>query len=153
MHWRRKWQPTPVFLPSLSGENPRDGRAWWAAIYGVAQSRTRLKQLSSSSSSSPYKNSFMAIMCANLLSLVRLFATIWTVALEKEMATHSNIFAWRVPWTEEPGALQYMGSKMLDTWPRGATPCSRSGGVTSSKVRSTGCALLEQPWRDTPRRR
>ena len=30
-------------------ENPRDGRAWWAAIYGVAQSRTRLKRLSSSS--------------------------------------------------------------------------------------------------------
>ena len=32
-------------------ENPRDGEAWWAAVYGVAQSRTRLKQLSSSSSS------------------------------------------------------------------------------------------------------
>ena len=32
-------------------ENPRDGRAWWAAIYGVTQSRTRLKQLCSSSSS------------------------------------------------------------------------------------------------------
>ena len=31
-------------------ENPRDGGAWWAAVYGVAQSRTRLKQLSSSSS-------------------------------------------------------------------------------------------------------
>ena len=31
-------------------ENPRDGRAWWAAVYGVAQSRTRLTQLSSSSS-------------------------------------------------------------------------------------------------------
>ena len=46
MHWRRKWQPTPVFLP----ENPRDGGAWWAAIYGVTQSRTRLKWLSSSSS-------------------------------------------------------------------------------------------------------
>ena len=89
MHWRRKWQTTPVFLPgesqgqrSLVGcscspwglkesdtterlhfhfslscigegngnplqcsclENPRDGGAWWAAIYGVAQSRTRLK--------------------------------------------------------------------------------------------------------------
>ena len=93
MHRRRKWQPTPVFLPgesqgqgSLVGchlwgrtksdtteqrhfhfslscigegngnpfqcsclENPRDGGAWWAAIYGVAQSRTRLKCLSSSS--------------------------------------------------------------------------------------------------------
>ena len=94
-HWRRKWQPTPVFFPgesqgrgSLVGchlwgrtesdttewlhfhfslscigegngnplqctclENPRDGGAWWAAVYGVAQSQTRLKWLSSSSSS------------------------------------------------------------------------------------------------------
>ena len=46
MHWRRQWQPTPVFLP---GESQGRG-AWWAAIYGVAQSRTRLKWLSSSSS-------------------------------------------------------------------------------------------------------
>ena len=46
MHWRRKWQPTPVFLP---GE-PQDGGAWWAAVHGVAQGRTRLKRLSSSSS-------------------------------------------------------------------------------------------------------
>ena len=47
MHWRRKWQP--VWCSCL--ENPRDDGAWWAAIYGVAQSRTRLKRLSSSSSS------------------------------------------------------------------------------------------------------
>ena len=47
MHWRRKWQPTPVFLL----ENPRDEGAWWAAVYGVAQSRTQLKWLSSSSQS------------------------------------------------------------------------------------------------------
>ena len=46
MHWRRKWQPTPVFL---SGESQGWG-AWWGAVYGVAQSRTRLKRLSSSSS-------------------------------------------------------------------------------------------------------
>ena len=46
MHWRRKWQPTPVFLP---GESHGQG-AWWAAVYRVAQSRTRLKWLSSSSS-------------------------------------------------------------------------------------------------------
>ena len=38
-------------------ENPRDGGAWWAAVYGVAQSRTRLKQLGSSSSSNPLNNS------------------------------------------------------------------------------------------------
>ena len=48
MHWRRKWQPTPAFLP---GESQGWG-AWWAAVYGVAQSRTRLKRLSSSSSQS-----------------------------------------------------------------------------------------------------
>ena len=47
MHWRKKWQPTQYSCL----ENPRDGGAWWAAIYGVAQSRTRLKRLSSSSSS------------------------------------------------------------------------------------------------------
>ena len=43
VHWRRKWQHIPVFLP---GESQGRG-AWWAAIYGVAQSRTRLKRLSS----------------------------------------------------------------------------------------------------------
>ena len=46
MHWRRKWQPPPVFLP---GESQGQG-AWWAAVYGVAQSQTRLKWLRSSSS-------------------------------------------------------------------------------------------------------
>ena len=46
MHWRRKWQPTLVFL---LGESQGQG-AWWAAIYGVVQSHTQLKQLSSSSS-------------------------------------------------------------------------------------------------------
>ena len=35
--------------------------------------------------------------------------------LEKEMATHSSILAWRIPWTEEPGGLQSMGSQELDT--------------------------------------
>ena len=46
LHWRRKWQPTPVFLPWES----QDRGAWWAAVCGVAQSRTQLKWLSSSSS-------------------------------------------------------------------------------------------------------
>ena len=47
MHWRRKWQR----LQCSCLENPRDGGAWWAAVYGVTQSWTRLKRLSSSSSS------------------------------------------------------------------------------------------------------
>ena len=36
MHWRRKWQPTPVFLPGES----QGGGAWWAAVYGVTESDT-----------------------------------------------------------------------------------------------------------------
>ena len=38
----------------------------------------------------------------------------WEDPLEKEVATHSSILAWRIPWTEEPGGLQSMGHKKLD---------------------------------------
>ena len=55
LHWRRKWQPTPVFLP---GESQGRG-SLVAAVYGVAQSQTRLKWLSSSSSCD-YKAWFIA---------------------------------------------------------------------------------------------
>ena len=55
-----------------------DGGAWWAAVHGVAESRTRLRDFS---------------------------LTFHFHALEKEMATHSSILAWRVPGTEEPGGL------------------------------------------------
>ena len=37
----------------------------------------------------------------------------WEGLLEKEMATHSSILAWRIPWTEEPGGLQSMGSQRV----------------------------------------
>ena len=42
----------------------------------------------------------------------------WVDPLEKEMATHSSILAWRIPWTEEPGRLQSMGSQESDTTER-----------------------------------
>ena len=50
MLWKGKWQPTPVFLP---GESQGWG-SLWAAVYGVTQSRTRLKRLSSSSRASDW---------------------------------------------------------------------------------------------------
>ena len=37
----------------------------------------------------------------------------WEDPLEKEMATHSSILVWRIPWTEEPGGLQSMGSQRV----------------------------------------
>ena len=39
----------------------------------------------------------------------------WEDPLEEEMATHSSILAWRIPWIEEPGRLQSMGSQESDT--------------------------------------
>ena len=61
-------------------DNPMDGGAWWAAVHGVAKSRTRLH----------FHFHFYA--------------------LEKEIATHSSVLAWRISGTGEPGGLPSMGS-------------------------------------------
>ena len=42
----------------------------------------------------------------------------WEDPLEREIATHSSVLAWRIPWTEEPSGLQSMGLKELDTTER-----------------------------------
>ena len=64
-------------------ENPMDGGAGWAAVHGVAKSRTWLSDFT---------------------------FTFHFHALEKEMATHSSVLAWRIPRTGEPGGLPSMGS-------------------------------------------
>ena len=64
-------------------ENPMDGGAWWAAVHWVAKSRTQLSDF-------PFSFHFPA--------------------LEKEMATHSSVLAWRIQGTVEPGGLPSMGS-------------------------------------------
>ena len=93
-------------------ENPRDSEAWWAAVYGVAQSQTRLKRLSSSSSRLFYSRASLVAQRLKCLppmweSQVRSLG--WEDPLEKEMATHSSVLDWRIPWTGEPGGLQSMG--------------------------------------------
>ena len=67
-------------------ENPMDGGAWWAAVHGVTKSRTRLSDFT---------------------------FTFHFHALEKEMATHSSILAWRIPGMGEPGGLLSMGSRRV----------------------------------------
>jgi len=70
--WRRQWQPTPVFLP---GESQGRG-AWWASVYGVTQSRTRLRWLSSSSKHawhlfiSSFGTSWRALLCLQVKKLL-----------------------------------------------------------------------------------
>ena len=64
MHWRRKWQPTPVFLP---GESQGWG-VWRVPVYGVTQSQTRLKWLSSSSSRLYSEHTFLTRTLYELLN-------------------------------------------------------------------------------------
>ena len=54
----------------------------------------------------------MAQMVKNLAAIQETWVQSlgWEDPLEKEMATHSSVPAWRIPWTEEPGGLQFMGS-------------------------------------------
>ena len=60
----------------------------------------------------PYTNILVAQMVKNLLAMqdTQVQSLDWGDPLEKGMATHSSILAWRIPWTEEPGGLQSMGS-------------------------------------------
>ena len=77
----REGNGTPLQYSCL--ENPMDGGAWKAAVHGVTEVRTRLSDF----------------------TLAFHFH-----ALEKEMATHSSILAWRIPGTGEPGGLPSVGS-------------------------------------------
>ena len=72
---------TPLQYSCL--ENPMDGGAWRAAVHGVPKSQTGLSDFT---------------------------FTFHFPALEKEMATHSSVLAWKIPGTTEPGGLPSMGS-------------------------------------------
>jgi len=92
-------------------ENPRDGGAWWAAVYGVAQSWTRLKRLSSSSRERicfPGGASGKEPTCQCRRCNRGRFNPWIEKIPEKEVASHSSSLAWRIPWTEEPGWVQPM---------------------------------------------
>ena len=76
---------TPLQYSCL--ENPMDGGAWWTAVHGVTKSRTQLSDF---------------------------IFTFYFHALQKEMATHSSVLAWRIPGMGEPGGLPSMGSHRSD---------------------------------------
>ena len=83
--WSRKffWEGNGTPLQYSCLENLMDWGAWWAAVHGVAKSQRRLSDFT---------------------------FTFHFHTLEKEMATHSSVLAWRIPGTGEPGGLRSMGS-------------------------------------------
>ena len=64
-----------------------------------------------------FRASLVAQLVKNLPALqeTRVWSLGWEDSLEKEMATHSSILAWELPWTEEPGGLQAIELQKLDT--------------------------------------
>ena len=84
-------------------------------IYGVAQSRTRLKRLSSSSSRVIIGSEMVKNLPAMWETWVQ--SLVWEDPLEEGMASHSSILAWRILWTEEPGGLQSLGlQRVRHSW-------------------------------------
>ena len=93
-----------------------DREAWRAAIHGVTKSRTRLNNWSELNWVTPRKKASLVTQRVKHLPALR-ETSVRSLGredpLEKEMATHSNILAWRIPWTEEPGRLKFMGSQRV----------------------------------------
>ena len=99
-----------------------DGGAWWAAVHGVAKSRTRLSDFT---------------------------FTFHFHALEKKMATHSSVLAWRIPGTGEPGGLPSVGSHRVGhDWSHLAAAAAFSSDLlfsaTSAVAESPPCDALAQ---------
>ena len=91
-------------------EMAKDREAWCAAVHGVAESQKRLSNRTT--------RAFLVVQMVKNLPAMQ---ETWVQSLggedplEKEMETHSSILAWRIPWTEEPDRLQFMGSQTVES--------------------------------------
>ena len=75
------------------------------------------------------------------------------VLLEKEIATHSSILAWRIPWTEEPGQLQSMGSQRIRSdWATNIMHCAIHSPLDhwNQKIDDVNSHLTTNEWEDCP---
>ena len=115
---------TPLQYSCL--ENPMDGGAWWAAVHRVAKSWTWLSNF-------PFTFHFHA--------------------LEKEMATHSSVFTWRIPGTGEPGVLPSVGLHRVEyNWSNlaAAAACKWNPTFQQQKVKKMEEERMEKCRREIP---
>ena len=99
--------------------NPMDGGAWWAAVHGVARSWTRLSDFT---------------------------FTFHFHALEKEMAAHSSVLAWRIPGTGEPGGLPSTGSQSQTRLKRLRSSSSSSNNRKKGWLKHERDVLSHRTW-------
>ena len=105
-----KWQPTPLFLPGKSHGWEEHGRLQSMRFQRVDHdwARTAYEIMCNN-----IMNGIFSIIVFNWLSLTFINMYVYIYIVKKEMATHSSILAWKIPWTEEPGWLQSMGSQRV----------------------------------------
>ena len=110
--WRRKWQPTPVFLPRES--------YGWRSLVGyisprVAKSQTRLSDFTFITLSVVWSSQVALVVKKPSANAEDMEMWVWSLGwedpLEEGVATHCSILAWRIPWTEEPGGLRSIVAK------------------------------------------
>ena len=110
-------------------ENPMNRGTWWAAVHRVTKNQIQLrahtqgKIYSSHNDQLPnFQNMNIATMGFLVAQTVKHLSAMWETrvrslgredTLEKEMVTHSSTLAWKIPWTEEPGRLQSVGSQRV----------------------------------------
>ena len=134
--WRRKWQPTRVFL---SGESRRQRRLVGYSPWGRKESDTNTLHFLLKKTWKPsitignlrndacgmYKYMYLAHLVKSLYRLILPMCSALSsgsnclqlvILLEKAMAPHSSTLAWKIPWTEEPGGLVVHGVARSRTW-------------------------------------
>ena len=137
-NWRGTWRSVYWMLKAPVGEgngtplqyscleNPMDGGAWRAAVHGVAEGQTRLSDFT---------------------------FTFHFPALEKDMATHSSVLAWRIPGMAEPGGLPSKGSHRVGhDWSDLAAAAAAKAPVSllssaTGMLRSQAYLLQEEDWK------
>ena len=120
----REGSGTP--LQSSCLENPMDGGAWWAVVHGVTKNPPQLSDL-------PFTFHFHA--------------------LEKEMAAHSSVLAWRIPGMGEPGGLLSMGShRVRHDWSDLAAAAAAEGHSEKAVATHSSPLAWKLPGREEPGR-
>ena len=170
--WNRKWQPIPVFLSrkvhehrSLAGYSPWDRKESdttehaciiYHLLLQIIRCLRRLSEFTSlvheklfcwlsicsASCCKDKSDDFQALYMSELKQEI-----IWgkSNSLEEEMAIHSSIPAWRIPWTEEPGGVQFMGAHRIghDWAPTHIhTTCWELGMASHSFLKKLKCIYL-----------
>ena len=127
--WKEKEQQKRRWLDSITDsmdmnvnklqEIVKDRGAWCAAVYGITKSQTWLRDWTTTMIFTFYwLHSLVAQMVKNLPAKQETW--VWSLSqedpLEKGMAIHCSILAWRIPWTEESGGLQFVGLQRVSEW-------------------------------------